>query len=396
MLKPEQFARGAIDFSHRNIAHPLLTRGEASQDREIAHERAIKLMEKAQDAPMGIELLSKLFSYEDPILHTDVAGVTALNPLGIAAGFDKNARVHNLLGNGLGFGSVTVGSITKIKYEGNPRPRIFDLPHSQAVINRMGFPGEGIDSVKKRLEATKDDPRKYLLVVNFAASAPSFSKFAQLEHYADAAQELREYGDFGEVNVSSPNTFGVKGLQEPEMFRDLADAVLPPYHVVDNKLRFKFGPDLDPKVLVKNAETIIDRGGAGITVPNTSTNEEVRASLARTDAHREEAGGISGRPLTERALQVSHDLYTEIGDEIPIHRVGGVSNVRDVWNALTYGGATTVDVYTAFIRRETSTPNFTHNILKDLAAAMRAEGMSSMEDFKELRGKKVPYPLGYK
>ena len=106
--------RSAIDAAHRNIVHPYLTRGEAQNDREIAHERALKLMEMAQRIPLAVEITDRMFSYDDPILRTSFAGLEAPNPLGIAAGFDKNARVHRFLGQGLGFGTVTVGSIAKV------------------------------------------------------------------------------------------------------------------------------------------------------------------------------------------------------------------------------------------------------------------------------------------
>src|SRR3990167_7358794 len=221
--------RSAIDAAHRNIVHPYLTRGEAQNDREIAHERALKLMEMAQRIPLAVEIMDRMFSYDDPILRTSFAGLEAQNPLGIAAGFDKNAKTHRFLGQGLGFGTVTVGSITKVEYKGNDRPRIFDLPNSRGVINRMGFPGEGSDSAVQRLQKDRQRERPYLLIVNFAASRPSFEVGRQIEDYRAVAQDLVYFGDEGEGNVSSPNTEGVRGLQETDVFSDLADAVIPVY-----------------------------------------------------------------------------------------------------------------------------------------------------------------------
>src|SRR5207253_2215431 len=122
-----ELLRTGIDKVHKNVVHRYLTSGDASNDREIAHERAIRLMEFAQENPALMVLMHKMFTYSDPILQTEVAGIAVPNPLGIAAGFDKNARVHRVLGEGLGFGLVTVGSVTKKPYEGNQRPRIFDL-----------------------------------------------------------------------------------------------------------------------------------------------------------------------------------------------------------------------------------------------------------------------------
>ena len=386
--------RSAIDATHRNIVHPLLTRGRAQKDREVGHERALQMMRIAQRIPLAVQVLDRTFSWDDPILKTSFAGLEAPNPLGIAAGFDKNAQVHRFLGQGLGFGSVTVGSITKVRYEGNPRPRIFDLPNSHGIINRMGFPGEGSNSAVRRLKEDRQRarPRPYLLIVNFAASRPSFDAGRQIEDYRAVAQDLVYCGNEGEGNVSSPNTPGVRGLQETDIFSDLADAVIPVYLHRGKPVRFKFGPDLETEKLHKNAQTIIDKKGSGITITNTSTDAEIRKGLSARDMHKEEQGGISGLPITQKALEASHRLYDYIGDEIPIHRIGGIMNVRDVWDALTYGGATTVDIYTAFVRQETSSPNFAFYILRDLAKAMKTEGMSSMSDFRELRGKRVPFP----
>src|SRR3989344_8164929 len=384
--------RSAIGAAHRKIVHPFLTRGEGLIDREITHERALRLMQMAQKIPLAVEIMDRMFSYDDPILRTSFAGLTAQNPLGIAAGFDKNAKTHRFLGQGLGFGTVTVGSITKVEYKGNDRPRIFDLPASRGVINRMGFPGEGSDSAVQRLQKDRQRPRPYLLIVNFAASRPSFDAGRQIEDYRAVAQDLVYFGDEGEGNVSSPNTEGVRGLQETDVFSDLADAVIPVYLHRGKPVRFKFGPDLETEKLHKNARTIVDKKGSGITITNSSTDGVIRKGLSAKDVHKEEQGGISGLPITQKALEASHKLYDYIGDEIPIHRIGGIMNVRDVWDALTYGGATTVDVYTAFVRQETSTPNFAFYILRDLARAMRANGMTSMADFKEFRGKRIPFP----
>src|SRR3989344_1518156 len=151
--------RKIADQIHRNIIHPLLTSGEAENDREIAHERSLNIMEKVQGNPILMAALQKAFVYEDPILKTYLwvrkgsigYGSPTPNPLGIAAGFDKNARVYNFLGEVSGFGIVSSGSLTKIRYGGNERPRVFDLSENNGLINRMGFPGEGTPEARSRL-----------------------------------------------------------------------------------------------------------------------------------------------------------------------------------------------------------------------------------------------------
>lgn len=386
-----QFVRSGIDAAHRNLVHPYLTHGEAKKDREISHERALRLMEAAQNNSIAFRLMESIFRYDDPILRTSFAGIEAPNPLGVAAGFDKNFKIYRLLGEAQGFGSVTGGSATWVDYKGNDRPRIFDLPRSHGLINRMGFPGDGSKAIKERLQKDARD-RGFVLVISFAASKPSFERGTQVNDYRLVAQDLVDFGDVVEMNVSSPNTPGVRGLSEPDEYKDLSQAVVPVYVARNKPWRPKFASDLGIEKLQRNAEITIDQGGSGFTITNTSVDKEIRESLDKFDIHRDQIGGISGPPITQKALEMSHQLYDYIGEELPIHRAGGIGNVRDVWDALTYGGATTVEALTTYVRVETSTPNFAYYILRDLAKAMRATGMTGMKDFKDLRGKRVPFP----
>jgi len=396
-FKPLETAlRSSIDKTYRGVVHPYITRGGASEDREIAHERALEMAEWMQDHEFVMRVANKVFVYDDPILATKFAGVDVPNPLGIAAGFDKNARIHRFLGEGQGFGLVTVGSITKIPYGGNERPRIFDLPESDGVINRMGFPGNGADEAEKELREDNAESREYTLIVNLAASKPSFEKGTAIEDYVAVAEQLLPYGEIHEINVSSPNTPGVRGLQEPEVFAELAAGIEGAYRGEDGKpikpYVFKFGPDLSTQVLQLDVRTAIDHGAAGVTVTNTSTDPEIRDSLNRGDIYRGEMGGISGTPLREKALKISNLVYEFTGGELPIKRAGGIKIAEDVWYALSFGGAEVVDVYTAFIRCDSSTPNFTHHVLSDLAKAMRSEDMQGMQDFERIRGRQIPFP----
>ncbi len=404
--RAEDITRAGVDFTHRKLVHPWLTRGEAQKDRETAHERALTAMEWVQNHDNVMSAFKRFFPYRDQILETTVGDWDIPNPLGIAAGFDKNARAHHFLGEGLGFGLVTVGSVTKVRYDGNTRPRIFDLPNNDGLINRMGFPGDGTDAVEERLIDDLFDKgiaQSYILFLSIAASKPSFDAGTAIEDYFAAAKQMWRYGRAHEINVSSPNTPGVKGLQEPDVFRDLAQTLKPLYTFLDGTPRkplfYKFSPDLPKEKLEEDIKTAIDNGATGISVTNTTTvraiedpeTRELRELLG-PDVHREEMGGISGAPLREKALEVSHQVFEMSGGKVQIKRAGGIQTAEDVWNALTYGGATVVETLTAFVRPNTSTPNFAHYILRDLASAMRAYDMKSMGDFKDLSGKRVPFP----
>ena len=386
--------RRAVDLFHRKEVYPYLTGGAAKDDREIAHERVLNLMERLQRSDLTMSTLSQLFVYRDPILSLTLFGKRVPNPLGIAAGFDKDARVYRFLGEALGFGIVKPGSITKLDFGGNPRPRIFDLPQNDGLINRMGFPGGGTDRAEVRLKADRRY-REFMLIINIAASKPSFERNTAIEDYGAAYSQMLPYGDAIEVNISSPNTPGVRGLQEPEVFEQLAS------HIKDIRdgrvygfrpLIYKFGPDLPAERLEKDLRIAIDNGADGVTLTNTSTNPTLRESL-KPDVHKNEIGGMSGALLEPLALDVSHRAYDYIGGQIEIFRAGGIGrSARDIWDALTFGGASAVDAYASFVRETTSSPNYTFYRLRDLARAMRAKGMTSMDDFKVLRGKRVPFP----
>lgn len=381
--------RAAIDFGHRNIIYPRLVSGEAEKDREVAHERALGLMEKAQQREILMEIFGHFYEFEDPIVATTFAGCQLRNPLGLAAGFDKDVRVVRFL-DALGLGTIKVGSICLLEWGGNDRPRIFPLPEDLGLINRMGFPGGGADRAEDKLNALEENT-KSALVVNIAASKPSFkSEDKAIQDYVRVAEQLILYGVWHEVNVSSPNTPGVRGLQEPEVFAELAYELQKVYAANDVLFTFKFSPDLAEEKLLKDVRIAKDFGAAGVVVTNTTTDSGIRESLR--SVHKNEQGGISGRPLTKRSLEVSHRVHNYIGDELDVNRAGGILTSEDLWDALTYGGAKIVDIYTAFIAYETSRPSIFYSMVKDLSRAMRAYGMKSMEDFRDLRGRKIPFP----
>ncbi len=382
-----EILRTGIDAVHRKIVYPYLTRG---RNRNEAHRETIKRMEQFQQNDVLMKVFGEVFTFEDSILATTFAGVNLRGPVGLAAGFDKNAAVNRFLGEGLGIPYIKDGSICLIKYGGNTEPTIFPLPLDHGLINRMGFPGEGSNNAEKRLKNEIQRERDYRIIVNIAASRPSFEQGKQIEHYAAVAKQLRPYGDWHEVNVSSPNTEGVRALQEPDVFKDLASALEEVYRDSGVAVVYKFGPDLEKEILLQDLRIAKDHGAAGATVTNTSTDPEIRRSLK--SPYKDEQGGASGAPLTQKALEVSHIAHDFIGGEMDINRAGGIMNGKDLWDALTYGGATIADVYTAFVDFEISTPNLFYYFLRDLSKAMRADRMTSMADFKDLRGKNVPFP----
>ncbi|MBI4058118.1 quinone-dependent dihydroorotate dehydrogenase [Candidatus Microgenomates bacterium] len=375
-------ARQSAEWLHRNVVYPHLISGKAREDREIAHERALNYLDWIDSHEVVRNKLSEIFTYKDPILETKVNGIQFPNPLGVAAGLDKNARVFRALA-AFGFGHVEVGSITRESYEGNPRPRVFALPQDKAFINRMGFPGDGVwrsyDKLKEKLVPRRD--RDYVVGVNIGASRPSFERGSQLEDYVTAMKLiLFTECDYFVLNLSSPNTSGVRGLQEPQILDQLLSMSLRATRLVKKPLLIKISPDVPNEQLDGILDVAMRRQAQGIIVTNTSTNPDLRSQL-KSD-HREETGGISGRPLTTRALEMSRYIYTHTEGKLPIIRAGGVMDVMDYWEAISYGGADLVQVYSATVDQTTSTPNLAYNFNKGLATLMRSRGIKSIQELK--------------
>ncbi len=397
-----QFARIAIDIGHRQVVHRYLTHGKAHEDREVAHTRSLGLMESIQNNPRLMKIMTELFVYEDPILETEVGTVRLPSPIIMAAGFDKRAEIHRFLGEALGFGAVTVGTITKIPYGGNEHPRIFDLANSDGLINRMGFPGDGSDKGEEELQKDNPSKRKYKLLVSVGASKPSFENGTEIEDFVSVSTQLMPYGEGQEQNISSPNTPGVTGLQKryAELASALNQEVYIPYARTIGNRDFTILVKVSPDLSAQDRDTLmkigIHNGVNAYVLGNTTVDSGIKANLDSNDANRNEQGGVSGQPLKEKALENSHQAYMLTGGETPIIMAGGIKTAEDVWNAMTYGGASAVELYTAFVRPNSSTPNLVYYLSKDLAKVMRMVGMQGMEDFKMLRGKRLPYPLAKK
>ena len=281
-------------------------------------------------------------------------GLTFPNVLGLAAGFDKNAVGIDALA-GLGFGHVEVGTVTGRAQPGNERPRLFRLPADRAVVNRMGFNNDGAEAVARRLaaRARRGHGSGPVLGVNIGKTkvVPEDDEAAVLEDYGLSARLLAPYADYLVVNVSSPNTPGLRSLQSVEKLRPLlehvrrtADRAVPERRV---PLLVKIAPDLadDDVLAVADLATAIDLDG--IIATNTTVS---RAGLRTPAAQVEEvgAGGLSGGPLAERALAVLRLLRGRAGDRLTLVGVGGITTVEDARSRLE-AGADLLQGYTAFV-----------------------------------------------
>jgi dihydroorotate dehydrogenase len=296
----------------------------------------------------------------DPILETRLGPLAFPSPVGLAAGFDKDARVWGQM-LALGFGFVEVGTLTPKPQSGNAKPRLFRLSADRAVINRLGFNNGGIDAALSRL---RPNPR---LGVNVGANRDSVDRIAD---YADAVARVAPCAAWITLNVSSPNTPGLRGLQDaalPELLA-AARAALPPG---GPPLFLKVAPDLEDGQVARIARIAAEGGIAALIVGNTTLQ---RPALA--DRDRAQAGGLSGRPLAPIATDALRRFAIELGGALPLVAAGGIATGDDVWARMRLG-ATAVQLYTALVFEG---PLLARRIADQLARRARSEGLAQLAD----------------
>lgn len=322
-------------------------------------ERAHKLMLAAlRAAPLGPP------ASPGP-LATEVAGISFPNPLGMAAGFDKDGEVPDKL-LALGFGFAEVGSITPLPQAGNPKPRLFRLAEDRAVINRMGFNNGGAEEARARLAARKDRPG--VLGINIGANKDSADRIAD---YATMTRIMAPLATYLAVNISSPNTPGLRALQDESALTGLLDAVLDARGADGPPVFLKVAPDLEPADIDAIARIAADKKLGALIVSNTTIS---RPSLR--SHHAGEAGGLSGAPLRDLALQRVRDFRKATGGSIPLVGVGGIASAQDAW-ARIRAGASLVQLYSAMVFEG---PGLPRKINRGLERLMRRDGFSSIAE----------------
>lgn len=339
------------------------------QDPESIHERILHLLAWLGQRGPSLELLQQLFSLRDPRLEVSAFGLRFPNPIGLAAGFDKNAVAVRTWA-ALGFGHVEIGSVTALPQPGNPKPRLFRLPQDQALINRMGFNNEGAEAIAlrlNRLQQTFDKP-PIPLGINLGKS-----KITPLEEapqdYLQSLSRLWPYGDYFAINVSSPNTPGLRALQDKERLKELL-AALTGFVQGRKPLLLKIAPDLTWEQLDEILALVADYRLSGLIATNTTT---ARSGLQTPI---DEAGGLSGKPLRARSLEVLQYLHARLQGRLPIVSVGGIFSAEDVWDRLT-SGATLVQVYTGFVYEG---PFMLKKLCRGLLQHMEQKGVRNLEE----------------
>lgn len=302
-------------------------------------------------------------------LAVEVGGIRFANPVGLAAGFDKDAEVPDAA-LGLGFGFVEVGSITPQPQAGNPKPRLFRLPEDSAVINRMGFNNGGAAAAAARLTRRAGKPG--VVGINIGANKDSADRLCD---YAAMARIMAPLASYLAVNVSSPNTPGLRALQEEGPLRELLGAVIeardercgsggPPVFL-------KVAPDLAPSDVDAIARIVVELNLGALVVSNTTI-----ARPPLRSRHAGEAGGLSGAPLRDLALERLRDFRKATGGQVPLIGVGGIASAEDAWQRIR-AGASLVQLYTALVFEG---PGLVRRIVSGLEACLRRDGFASIAE----------------
>jgi dihydroorotate dehydrogenase len=303
-------------------------------------------------------------SKPDEILSQDVAGLHFPNPVGLAPGYDKNAEVPAEILR-MGFGFTEVGTLTPLPQEGNPKPRLFRLEEDKAVINRMGFNNDGQAEALKRLAHFRRDRYAGPLGVNIGANKDSEDRVAD---YVTGVQAMASSADYLTINISSPNTPGLRALQDKGALDALLSAVMAA-RVDGTPIFLKVAPDLEPADIDDIVETSVARGISALIVSNTTIT---RPSLK--SKHAGESGGLSGAPLRDLAQQRLIDFRKASGGKIPLVGVGGIATADDAY-ARIRAGASLVQIYSALVYEG---PGLARKINKGLAGLLKRDGFRNV------------------
>ena len=311
---------------------------------ERAHHLTFGLLEWVTAVPGALRLLRSLYTPQDQKLERRILGLTFTNPVGLAAGLDKDARLIDALAC-FGFGFIEIGTLTPKSQPGNDKPRLFRLPADQALINRMGFNNEGVDAAVTRLRKRKSG---VIVGGNIGKNKVTPNDQAE-EDYVRCMEALYPYVDYFVVNVSSPNTPGLRELQEKEPLKKLMERVKSVSRSQEKvkPVLLKIAPDLTEGQLDDIVDILKTTGTDGVIATNTTiARDNLKTPAAAVSAMG--SGGLSGRPLRERSTEVIRLLRSKLGPGYPIIGVGGIMTPEDAVEKLN-AGADLIQVYTGFV-----------------------------------------------
>ena len=357
----------------RTLIRPLLFR----LDPEGVHERTMHWFSWLLGFRLLRALVAKRFQVRAPALRSERFGIVFDGPVGLAAGFDKNAAWYDAL-DALGFGFIEVGTLTGHPQPGNPTPRLFRLPADRALINRLGFNNHGSEAAARALHGATIRP---VLGINIGKSKIVANEDA-LEDYLLSFERLVPYARYITINVSSPNTPGLRELQHRDALEHLLAGIQTRNHEwaaaagrAPVPVLVKLAPDLEHDALAEAVELVEQLGIDGIIATNT-TNARDGLSTPADAVEQIGAGGLSGQPLTQRSRAFVAEIYRLSGGRVPIIGVGGIMDGDDAWEMLR-AGASLVQLYTGFVY---GGPGVVAAMHRRIAARLAERGLTSIDD----------------
>ena len=375
--------KGMFNNIYKNLVTPILKK-DVGIDAEYLTNFSLSLLtfsSKNRNWPLISRIIKSLnqeFCVVDKRLHQKICGIDFCNPVGLAAGFDKNGNAANIWKD-FGFGFAEIGTVTKFAQSGNPKPRLFRLAKEQAALNRMGFNNHGAENLVKNFLKQNIDFKKHrknnCLGINFGKSKiTSLSKAT--EDYLTSLKLLIPYCDYAVINVSSPNTEGLRKLQDPILLKELLREVknlenCPPLFV-------KIAPDLSYKDIEDICQLIIDENIDGIIATNTSLDRlgfEQRKIKQTGQLLSEENGGLSGKPLQRKANQIIKHIHN-IDNNINLIGVGGIDSPESAWERIC-SGASLIQIYTGWIYKG---PQLVPNILNGIIKQINLHQLSNVKE----------------
>ena len=330
-------------------------------DPETTHDLAIKSL-KFNYLPR------KMFEVEDEqILNIELLGKNFPNPIGLAAGFDKSGEVYNSLLK-FGFGFIEIGTVTPLKQFGNPKPRIFRLEDDSALINRLGFNNDGIEIIKNRIKSEK---KKGVMGINIG---PNKNTKDQKNDFCIGLKNFFDIADYITVNISSPNTEGLRDFHDQEKLKDLLLALnkIKSENKINIPLLLKISPDIKDNQISEIADTAIKNDISGIILTNTTNSNKDKLI---SDFKKEE-GGLSGEPLQQISTNMIKKFYKQLNGKIPIIGVGGVNSGKSAYEKII-AGASLLQLYTGLVYKG---PSIVKNIKKELIQILKVEGLNNIKD----------------
>lgn len=331
-------------------------------DPELSHDLVRGFLNLEQRVPHVSDWLRNRYAVASEALSQEIFGRTFPNPVGLAAGFDKNGTIVKGMAS-LGFGFIEIGTVTPLPQEGNPKPRVFRFPEQESIQNAMGFPNDGMKEVFKRIK--RDYPASVPLGVNIGKNKATPQEDA-LKDYEKLIETFRDVSDYLVINISSPNTPGLRDLQNERFIAELFDAAK---KITSRPILLKISPDMDIFTAIHLCSTAVEHGASGIIATNTSVDYSLLQNA-------KDFGGISGRAMRKKSFEILDAIAKELYGKTVLISVGGVDSGNEAYRRIK-AGASLVQLYTSLVFHG---PSLVRKINEELLELMKRDGIRHIRD----------------